>query len=87
MARIPCLRGRVPRQLPGVGAESKAETPFQRSPEIFDTTLGWRFVNKEMKEKFGIDAMGETAENVAGEYQVKRADQDAFALRSQLRAV
>ena len=65
----------------------KAETPFQRSPEIFDTTLGWRFVNKEMKEKFGIDAMGETAENVAEEYQVKRADQDAFALRSQLRAV
>ena len=65
----------------------KAEMPFQRSPEIFDTTLGWRFVNKEMKEKFGIDAMGETAENVAEEYQVKRADQDAFALRSQLRAV
>jgi len=65
----------------------KAEQAFQRSPEIYDTTLGWRFVNKQMQEKYGIDAMGETAENVAEEYQVKRADQDAFALRSQLRAV
>jgi len=65
----------------------KAEQPFQRSPEIYDTTLGWRFVNKLMQEKYGIDAMGETAENVAAEYQVTRADQDAFALRSQLRAV
>src|SRR6185437_15877619 len=65
----------------------KAEQPFQRSAEIYDTTIGWRFVNKLMQEKYGIDSMPETAENVAEEYQIKRADQDAFALRSQLRAV
>ena len=66
---------------------SKAEHPFQRSAEIYDTTIGWRFVNRLMQEKYGIDSMPETAENVAEEYQIKRADQDAFALRSQLRAV
>jgi len=65
----------------------KAEQPFQRSAEIYDTTIGWRFVNRLMQEKYGIDSMPETAENVAEEYQIKRADQDAFALRSQLRAV
>jgi acetyl-CoA acyltransferase len=65
----------------------KAEQPFQRSAEIYDTTIGWRFVNKLMQEKYGTDSMPETAENVAEEYQVKRADQDAFALRSQQRAV
>ncbi|MCW5770894.1 MAG: 3-oxoadipyl-CoA thiolase [Rhodospirillaceae bacterium] len=65
----------------------KAETAFARAPEIYDTTLGWRFVNKKMQEQYGIDAMGETAENVAQEYQIARADQDAFALRSQQRAV
>jgi acetyl-CoA acyltransferase len=65
----------------------KAEQPFQRNAEIYDTTIGWRFVNKLMQEKYGIDSMPETAENVAEEYQIKRADQDAFALRSQLRAV
>jgi 3-oxoadipyl-CoA thiolase len=64
----------------------KAEQPFQRAPEIFDTTLGWRFINKLMKDKYGIDSMPETAENVAAEFGVSRADQDAFALRSQLRA-
>ena len=65
----------------------KAEQPFQRSAEIHDTTLGWRFVNKLMQEKYGTDTMAETAENVAAEHQIGRADQDAFALRSQLRAV
>ena len=65
----------------------KAEQPFQRANEIYDTTIGWRFVNKLMQEKYGIDSMPETAENVAAEHQIARADQDAFALRSQLRAV
>jgi len=64
----------------------KAEQPFARSAEIFDTTIGWRFVNPEMRARYGVDAMPETAENVATEFQVTRADQDAFALRSQERA-
>jgi acetyl-CoA acyltransferase len=64
----------------------KAEQAFARSAEIYDTTIGWRFVNKLMREKYGIDSMPETAENVAEEFQIKREDQDAFALRSQARA-
>src|SRR5271166_6098636 len=64
----------------------KAEAAFQRSAEIFDTTIGWRFVNPMMKKLHGVDSMPETAENVANDYQVSRADQDAFALRSQRRA-
>jgi 3-oxoadipyl-CoA thiolase len=64
----------------------KAETAFQRSAEVFDTTIGWRFINPLMRQQYGIDAMPETAENVAEDYQVARKDQDAFALRSQQRA-
>ena len=64
----------------------KAEAPFQRSAETFDTTIGWRFVNPLMKTLHGVDSMPETAQNVADEYQVSREDQDAFALRSQSRA-
>ncbi|MBV9907725.1 MAG: 3-oxoadipyl-CoA thiolase [Hyphomicrobiales bacterium] len=64
----------------------KAQAAFQRSTEIFDTTIGWRFVNPVMKKLYGVDSMPETAENVADDYQVSRADQDAFALRSQKRA-
>jgi len=64
----------------------KAQAPFQRSAEVFDTTIGWRFVNPVMKKLYGVDSMPETAENVADEYQISRADQDAFALRSQKRA-
>jgi 3-oxoadipyl-CoA thiolase len=64
----------------------KAETAYARSAEIFDTTIGWRFVNPLMKKQYGIDSMPETAENVATEFQVARADQDAFALRSQAKA-
>jgi 3-oxoadipyl-CoA thiolase len=64
----------------------KAEAAFQRSAEIFDTTIGWRFVNPLMKKLHGVDSMPETAQNVADEYQVARDDQDAFALRSQKRA-
>jgi 3-oxoadipyl-CoA thiolase len=64
----------------------KAVEAFQRSADIFDTTIGWRFVNPLMKQQYGVDAMPETGENVAEEYQIARADQDAFALRSQQRA-
>jgi 3-oxoadipyl-CoA thiolase len=63
----------------------KADSAFSRSAAIYDTTIGWRFVNPLMKEKYGIDSMPETAENVAVEFKVGRADQDAFALRSQQR--
>jgi 3-oxoadipyl-CoA thiolase len=63
----------------------KAQAAFQRSAEVFDTTIGWRFVNPAMKKLYGVDSMPETAENVADEHQVSRADQDAFALRSQKR--
>jgi acetyl-CoA acyltransferase len=65
----------------------KADTAFSRHAEIHDTTIGWRFVNPLMKAQYGIDSMPETAENVAEDYQVSRADQDAFAARSQARAV
>lgn len=65
----------------------KAETAFSRTADIHDTTIGWRFVNKLMKQKYGVDSMPETAENVAEQYQISRADQDAFALRSQQRAL
>jgi 3-oxoadipyl-CoA thiolase len=64
----------------------KAQEAFQRSADIADTTLGWRFINPLMKAQYGVDSMAETGENVAEEYQVSRADQDAFALRSQQRA-
>ncbi|WP_375738339.1 3-oxoadipyl-CoA thiolase [Pseudomonas boanensis] len=64
----------------------KAETAFSRQAEIFDTTIGWRFVNPLMKAQFGIDSMPETAENVAEQFNIPRADQDAFALRSQHKA-
>jgi acetyl-CoA C-acetyltransferase len=65
----------------------KAETAFARDASVYDTTIGWRFVNPLMKKMHGIDSMPETAENVAADYQVSRADQDAFALRSQTRAI
>ena len=64
----------------------KATEAFSRSAEIFDTTIGWRFINPLMKQQYGVDSMPETGENVAEEFQVSRADQDAFAIRSQQRA-
>lgn len=78
------------------GAESMSRAPFvmgkateafSRNAEIYDTTIGWRFINPLMKQQYGVDSMPETGENVAEEYQVKREDQDMFALRSQHRAV
>jgi 3-oxoadipyl-CoA thiolase len=66
--------------------QGKATEAFSRSAEIFDTTIGWRFINPLMKAQYGVDSMPETGENVAEEFQVTRADQDAFALRSQQKA-
>ena len=65
---------------------AKADGPFSRKAEIYDTSIGWRFVNKRMKDEFGIDSMPETAENVAEQYGVSREDQDKFAHASQVRA-
>jgi 3-oxoadipyl-CoA thiolase len=64
----------------------KADTAFSRNAEIYDTTIGWRFVNPAMKAQYGVDSMPETGENVAEDFQISRADQDAFALRSQAKA-
>ncbi len=64
----------------------KADTAFSRKAEIYDTTIGWRFVNRLMRQQYGVDSMPETAENVAEDYQVSRQDQDAFAHRSQVKA-
>jgi 3-oxoadipyl-CoA thiolase len=64
---------------------AKAEKPFQRVIETHDTTIGWRFINPLMRKQYGVDSMPETGENVAQEFQVSRADQDSFALRSQQR--
>ncbi|MCE8042370.1 3-oxoadipyl-CoA thiolase [Halomonas daqingensis] len=64
----------------------KASAAYSRQAEIFDTTIGWRFVNSLLKAQYGIDSMPETAENVAAEFRISREDQDAFALRSQQRA-
>ena len=65
----------------------KAESAFSRAAQMYDTTIGWRFVNKLMKERYGVDAMPETAENVATEFNISRDDQDKMALASQLKAV
>jgi len=65
----------------------KAEAAFSRANAVQDTTIGWRFINKLMKEKYGVDAMPETAENVATDYKISREDQDKMALASQLKAV
>ena len=65
----------------------KAESAFSRAAQMYDTTIGWRFVNKLMKDKYGVDAMPETAENVATQFNISREDQDKMALASQLKAV
>jgi len=64
----------------------KAQEAFARQADIFDTTIGWRFINPLMKKQYGVDSMPETGENVAEDFQITRADQDAFAYRSQQRA-
>ncbi len=65
---------------------AKSTAAFGRNAEIYDTTLGWRFVNKKLEQQYGIDSMAETAENVAAEFKVSREEQDQFALRSQQKA-
>jgi 3-oxoadipyl-CoA thiolase len=65
---------------------AKAETAFSRQPQMFDTTMGWRFVNRLMAQQFGVDSMPETAENVATQFHIDRKSQDAFAFSSQTRA-
>jgi len=65
----------------------KAETAFSRTNAVYDTTIGWRFINKLMKEKYGVDSMPETAENVASDYKIEREAQDKMALNSQMKAV
>ncbi len=64
----------------------KSDSAFSRTAEIFDTTIGWRFINPRLKERYGVDSMPETGENVAAQFNISRADQDRFALRSQQRA-
>src|SRR3546814_5467146 len=64
----------------------KPETAFSRANAVYDTTIGWRFVNPRMKAAYGVDSMPETGENVAQKHGISRQDQDAFALRSQQRA-
>ncbi|MDB5591107.1 3-oxoadipyl-CoA thiolase [Enterovirga sp.] len=81
-----CIAGGVESMTRAPFVMGKAETPFARSADIHDTTIGWRFINPLMKAQYGVDSMPDTAENVAEEFQVGRADQDAFALRSQSRA-
>jgi acetyl-CoA acyltransferase len=65
----------------------KAESAFSRANAVYDTTIGWRFINKLMKEKYGVDSMPETAENVATDYKIEREAQDRMALNSQMKAV
>ncbi len=77
-----CIAGGVESMSRAPFVMPKADTAFSRNAEIHDTTIGWRFVNKLMKQQYGVDSMPETAENVAEDYQISREDQDAFALRS-----
>jgi 3-oxoadipyl-CoA thiolase len=81
-----CLAGGVESMSRAPFVQGKATEAFSRAVEVFDTTIGWRFVNAMMKQQYGVDSMPETAENVAADHQVSRADQDAFAVRSQQRA-
>lgn len=81
-----CIAGGVESMTRAPLVMPKAQTAFDRRAEIFDTTIGWRFINPAMQKAYGTDSMPETAENVAKDYDVSRADQDAFALRSQERA-
>ena len=80
------LAGGVEHMTRGPWVISKTSTPFGRDAQMYDSSFGWRFVNPAMKDRFGTDAMGETAENLADQYHLSREDQDAFAFRSQQRA-
>lgn len=80
------IAGGVENMTRGPWVMSKASTPFGRDQQLFDSSFGWRFINPKMKEMFGVDAMGETAENVADVLKISREDQDKFALWSQQKA-
>ncbi len=80
------VAGGVENMTRGPWVLSKASTPFGRDQQLFDTSFGWRFINPKMKEQYGVDAMGETAENVAEKYKINKEDQDKFALWSQQKA-
>jgi acetyl-CoA acyltransferase len=80
------IAGGVEQMTRGPWVLSKASAPFGRDSELFDSSFGWRFINPKMKALYGVDAMGETAENLAERYSISRADQDAFAYSSQLKA-
>ena len=81
-----CVAGGVESMTRAPFVMPKASTAFSRDNAVYDTTIGWRFINPVMKQQYGVDSMPETAENVAEDYQVSREDQDAFALRSQAKA-
>ena len=81
-----CIAGGVESMSRAPFVMGKQEHAFGRNVEMFDTTLGWRFINRKLEEQYGVDSMAETAENVAADFGVTREDQDAFALRSQERA-
>jgi acetyl-CoA acyltransferase len=81
-----CIAGGVESMTRAPFVMPKADTAFSRNNAVYDTTIGWRFVNPVLKAQYGVDSMPETAENVAADYQVSREDQDAFALRSQQKA-
>jgi 3-oxoadipyl-CoA thiolase len=81
-----CVAGGVESMSRAPFVQAKATEAFSRAVEVFDTTIGWRFVNALMKQQYGVDSMPETAENVAADHKISRADQDAFAVRSQQRA-
>ncbi len=81
-----CVAGGVESMTRAPFVMPKASTAFSRDNAVYDTTIGWRFINPLMKQQYGVDSMPETAENVAEDYQVSREDQDAFALRSQAKA-
>lgn len=80
------IAGGVENMTRGPWVMSKTSTPYGRDAQLFDSSFGWRFINPTMKERYGVDAMGETAENLAERDLINRADQDAFAVRSQLKA-
>jgi acetyl-CoA acyltransferase len=80
------IAGGIEHMTRGPWVLSKSSTPFGKDVEMHDTSFGWRFINPKMKEMYGVDAMGETAENLADQFNISREDQDAFALRSQQKA-
>ena len=80
------VTGGVENMTRGPWVMSKTTTPYGRDAQLFDSSFGWRFVNPLMKEKYGVDGMGETAENLGEMHQIARVDQDTFAVRSQQKA-